>query len=165
MKKPKTELVNPVQDLITGNMPGLPQIIQNAMPPELPRATFEQGSISLFFGNVKRKQLVKSSEAEAKLARFSREQVEDKLGTIHALVTFSAKVSDTLGFYEHEKSMRSLAVQQGHATLRNLELDAKEKEAKIQQLNYQTALIAQEVKLTELEVSFKMKQYKKMEEE
>ncbi len=155
--KPETELVNPLTDMIQGNMPGLPQIIQNAMPPELPRATFEQGSLSLFFGNIKRKQLVKSAEAEAKLARFAHEQTESKLATIHSLVTFSAKVADTLGLYEHNKSMRFVEIQQGYAVLRNLELDTKEKEARIQQIQYQTALIAQEVEAVKLDNRIKLK--------
>ena len=163
--KTETELVNPVQDLINGNMPGLPQIIQNAMPVELPRANFNQDSISLFFGNIKRRQLVTSAKAEADLARYSRQQVEDKLGSIKALVTFSFEITDKIGEFEHHKDMRRIEVQKGHAELRNLELDAKEKEARIQQINYQTAMIAQEVKLSELELNIKMKQFKKLEEE
>lgn len=160
MKKPKTELINPVHDLINGNMPGLPQIIQNAMPVALPQANFNQGSIGLFFGNVKRRQLVKAAQAEAELARYSREQVQDKLVVIDSLVTFSAGVADKLGAYEHNKDIRRIVVQKGHAELRLLELEAKEKEAKIQQTNYQTALIAQEVELSKIETQIKTKQLK-----
>ncbi len=163
----KNEMTNPVQDMIQGNMPGLPQIIQNAMPPELPRATYQQSSIELFFGNIKRKQLVKSAKAEADLARYSREQVENKLEVVHSLFTFSAKVADTLGEFEHRKTMRALDIQEKHgfiqkiqSELKILDLEAKEKESLIQQIQYQTALIAQEVEAAKLDNRIKFKNAK-----
>jgi hypothetical protein len=63
-------LRNPLHDMISGNMPGLPDIIQNSMPVEMPRASFRQSSVGLFFGNVKRNQLVKSMKAEAEMAEY-----------------------------------------------------------------------------------------------
>jgi HSP90 family molecular chaperone len=142
------------------------------MPVDTPRYNFDHSSLGLFFGNIKMKQLVKASDAEAKLAKNAKEMTLDKLDTIHALMTFSDRTANTFQEYEHKKALRAFelqaqhcAIQKGHAELKILDLEAKEKEAKIQQLSYQTALIAQEVKLTELEVGFKMKQYKKMEEE
>lgn len=157
MKKPETELINPVHDLINGNMHGLPQIIQNSMPTELPQLTFDQSTISLFFGNMKIKQLTKAKKGEAELARYTREQVLDKLTVIDALVTFSGGVADKLGAFEHNKDMRRIEVQKGYAELKNLELAAKEKEANIQQINYQTALIAQEVEAVKLDNKIKFK--------
>lgn len=149
--KNKTELYNPMQDLMQGNMPGLPQIIQNSMPVELPRASFQQNSVGLFFGNIKRNQLVKATKAEAEIARYSKESVQDKLETIHSIVTFSARTADTLGMYEHGKTMRALEV--------------REKEADIYIKNAQAQQIGFEVKLSELDYNMRLKQYKKMEEE
>lgn len=156
----QTELYNPMQDFMMGNMPGLPQIIQNSMPVELPRASFRQGSFELFFGNIKRKQLVKAAQAESDLARYSKEAVLDKLEVVHALVTCSHKMADTFGQYEHNKVMRRTVQDEGRARVVLLTLEADEKKAKIQQINYQTALIAQEVELSKIETQIKSKQLK-----
>jgi hypothetical protein len=134
-----------------GNMPGLPQIIQNSMPVELPRASFQQNSISLFFGNIKRNQLVKATKAEAEIARYSREAVQDKLETIHSIVSFSARVADTLGQYEHNKTLRSLEV-------REKEADIYIKTAQAQQMGF-------EAKLSEIDYNIKLKQYNEMMKE
>jgi len=160
MKKPKTELMSPVHDLILGNMPGLPQIIQNSMPTELPQFTFDQGVLGLFFGNLKIKQLVKAKKGEAELARYSREATQDKLAVVDAIVTCSSGIADKLGAFEYNKDMRRIAVQKGNAELKLLELEAREKEAQIQQINYQTALIAQEVEAVKLDNKIKFKNAK-----
>lgn len=156
----KTELYNPMQDFMMGNMPGLPAIIQNSMPVELPRASFKQGTIDLFFGNIKRNQLVKAAKAEADLARYSKEAVLDKLEVVQALMTCSAKMADAFGQYEHNKVMRRMAEDEGRGKVVLLNLEAEEKKAKIQQINYQTALIAQEVELSKIETQIKAKQLK-----
>ena len=145
------ELHNPMISLMQGNMPGLPQIIQNSMPVELPRASFQQNSVGLFFGNIKRNQLVKATKAEAEIARYSKESVQDKLETIHSIVTFSARTADTLGMYEHGKTMRALEV--------------REKETDIYVKNAQAQLIGFEVKLSELDYDIRLEQYKKIKEE
>lgn len=145
------QLRNPMGEIMMGNMPGLPDIIKNAMPVELPRASFQQNSFSLFFGNVKRNQLVKATKAEADIARYSKEAVCNKLETIHAIVTFSGRIADTLGQYEHSKTMRGLEI--------------REKEADIYIKTAQAQLIGYEVKLAELDFDIRLKQHKKMEEE
>ena len=163
------ELHNPMVNLMAGNMPGLPQIIQNSMPVELPRASFQQDSISLFFGNMKRKQLVKATKAEAEIAEFSNRAVKAKLDTIHEIVTFSGKVADTLGAYEYNKDLRRMTLEEGGARIVLLKLEAQEKEtnikameANIQQTTYQTALIAQEVEMAKLDHKIKVKQLKEI---
>ena len=145
------ELVNPMGDMMMGNMPGLPDIIKNAMPVELPRASFQQNSVSLFFGNIKRNQLVKATKAEADIAMYSRQAVQEKLETIHLIVSFSARMADTLGQYEHNKTMRNFEVQEKQA-------DIYMKQAQAQQAGF-------EAKLSELDFNIRMKQYQKMEED
>ena len=156
------QLRNPMNDLIMGNMPGLPEIIKNSMPVELPRASYQQNSVSLFFGNIKRNQLVKSVKAEAEIAEYSRQAVSSKLGTVHEIITFSSKVADTIGAYEHNKDMRRIEFQKGDAEIRLLDLEAVEKKANIQQTQFQTALIAQEVEIAKIETQIKMKQLKEI---
>ena len=159
------ELHNPMISMLDGNMPGLPQIIQNSVPVELPRASFQQNSFSLFFGNMKRKQLVKSVRAEAEIAEYSRQSVHSKLEMITDLVTCSARLADTMGVYEHNKSMRRIAEEEGSARVALLKLEADEKKANIQQTNYQTALIAQEVEIAKIETKIKAKQLNEILEE
>jgi hypothetical protein len=145
------ELRNPMGDMILGNMPGLPEIIQNSMPVELPRASFKQNPLDLFFGNLKRGQLVKAGRREAELAEYSNRAVKAKLDTIHEVITFSSRVTDTLGQYEHAKTMRGLEIQ--------------EKEADIYIKNAQARQMGFEANLSELDYNIKLKQYKKMEAE
>ena len=159
------ELHNPMINMLDGNMPGLPQIIQNSMPVEMPRASFQQNSVSLFFGNMKRKQLVKSVRAEAEIAEYSRQSVHSKLEMITDLVTCSARLADTMGVYEHNKNLRRIVEEEGSARVTLLKLEAQEKQANIQQINYQTALIAQEVEMAKVDHKIKLKQLKEILEE
>jgi hypothetical protein len=133
------------------NLPELPQLFQSAMPVEIPRASFKQNSVSLFFGNVKRRQLVKATKAEAEIAEYSRQAVHSKLEMFHEIITYSARAQDTFAEYKHRETMRGLEVE--------------EKRADIYIKNAQAQLIGYEVKLSELDLNIKLKQYKKMEED
>lgn len=159
------ELQSPMISMLDGNMPGLPQIIQNSMPMEMPRASFQENSFSLFFGNMKRKQLVKSMKAEAEIAEYSRQAVHSKLEMITDIVTCSRRLEDTLGMYEHNKNMRRITEEEGGARVALLKLEADEKKANIQQITYQTALIAQEVEMAKIDHKIKLKQLKEILEE
>jgi hypothetical protein len=149
--KQMPELMNPMISMMQGNLPGLPQIIQNAMPVPLPRMNYNDNPVSMIFGNFKRSRLEKATDLEAKIAENSNRALVAKLNSIHEVVTFSARVADTLGEYEHNKTMRSLAVQEIQA---NIYI----KNAQAQQIGY-------EAKLSELDYNMRLKQYKKMEEE
>ena len=140
-----------MQELIMGNMPGLPQIIQNSMPMEMPRANYRQSTVGLFFGNVKRNQLVKSIEAEAKIAEQSKLAVQSKLDTIHSIVTFGPRVMDTIEQFGHLSNVRKLAE-------RNMELGNTKLELEIYNLQMET-------KMSELDLNVRERQYNKMREE
>ena len=144
------ELHNPMINMLDGNMPGLPQIIQNSMPVEMPRASYNQSSIGLFFGNVKRKQLVKAMKTEAEMAEYAKQSVHSKLEMITDLVTCSARLTDTMGMYEHNKTMRNLEVQEKQA-------DIYIKHAQAQQMGF-------EAKLSELDYNIRLKQHNEMME-
>lgn len=149
--KQMPELYNPMISLMQGNMPGLPSVIENAMPIPLPRMNYNDNPVSMIFGNFKRARVEKATDLEAKIAENSNRALVSKFNSIHEVVTFSARVADTLGEYEHNKTMRSLAVQEIQA---NIYI----KNAQAQQIGY-------EAKLSELDYKMKLKQYKKMEEE
>lgn len=134
MKDP--EVLNPLHKLMLGDMPGLPQIIQNAMPVELPRANFQQDSFSLFFDNVKRGQLVKATEREAKIAENSYRSIRAKLDTIKAVVTFSSEIKESFEEFEHRKTLRVYELQEREADVfikraqaQQMGFDAKSAEA------------------------------------
>jgi hypothetical protein len=159
------ELQSPMINMLDGNMPGLPEVIRNSMPVEMPRASFQENSFSLFFGNMKRKQLVKSMKAEAEIAEYSRQAVHSKLEMVTDLVTCSSRLADTMGVYEHNKNMRRITEEEGSARVALLKLEADEKKANIQQMTYQTALIAQEVEMAKVDHKIKLKQLKEILEE
>lgn len=145
------ELQNPMLSLMLGNMPGLPSVIQNAMPIELPRPSFLQGPISLMFTNFKIGQLAKAQRGAADIAEYSLRAVKAKFETINEVLTFSAKVSDSLAEYEHKKTMRALSIQDMQASIYI-------KNAQAQQIGF-------EAKLSELDYNIKLKQYKQMTKE
>jgi hypothetical protein len=163
-KKDKNVAVpyNPIQDMMMGSMPGLPSIIQNAMPVALPQMNYTDNPVSMIFGNFKRKRVATATELEAQIAENSNRALVAKFNSIHEVVTFSSKVANTLGEYEHNRDMRRVEFHKGHAEIKLLELEAKEKEANIQQTNFQTALIAQEVEIAKIETQIKMKQLKEI---
>ena len=134
-----------------GNMPQLPQLFQNAMPIELPRASFNQNSISLFFGNVKRGQISKATKKEAEIAENQYRAVVAKQGALFEAITFGSKVEDYFAQIKHNTVIRDLEIQEKNA-------DIYIKNAQAQQIGF-------EVKLSELDYNMRLKQYKKMEEE
>lgn len=133
------------------NLPELPQLFENAMPIELPRASFTQNSISLFFGNVKRNQIVKSTKAEREIAENQYHAVVAKQGALFEAITFGSKVENHFAQIRHNTVMRDLEIQEKQA-------DIYIKNAQAQQIGY-------EVKLSELDYNMRLKQYKKMEAE
>ncbi len=154
MSKNKTNRIeildNPLMPLMTnglGSMPGLPSIIQNALPVPIPQMRYEQNIWEMVLGNTKRKRMEKAMDLEAKMAEHSRRAVEAKLNTMHSVLTFSARIADTLAEHEHTKTMRSLEIQEKN-------IDIYTKRAKAQQLSY-------DAKLSELDYTQRMEQYKK----
>ena len=143
--------LNPMQDMMMNGMPGLPNIIQNSMPVAMPQMKYDNGPLAMFAGNYKRKRIAKASEHERRIAENSLAVVKAKFDAIHEVVTFSAKVSDSLGEYEHKKTMRDLFEQEKKT-------DIYIKQAQAQQIGW-------EAKLSELDYNLKLKQYQKMMEE
>jgi len=164
-KKMNNQMPNPMYPIMNNGMrgiPGLPQIIENSLPIPLPRMTYDQNPISMIFGNFKRKRMETAMEVEARMAEHSGKAVTAKLDTIQAIITFSARVQDSFGEYEHRKELREQAVQQEIKRLNLMELEAQEKQANIQLIQYKTAVIAEEVEMYKLENQIKRKQLQQM---
>lgn len=140
------ELHNPIINMMQNGMPMLPEIIQKAFPVAIPQMKYDQNAGGMIFGNFKRKRIEKASECERIIAENSLAVVKAKFETIHEVVTFSAKVSDTLKFYEHLQTMRTLEVQ--------------EKQADIYIKQAQAQVIGFEAKLSELDYQLRLKQLK-----
>lgn len=139
---------SPMQEMMMNGLPGLPNIIKNSMPVAMPQMKYDNGPLAMFAGNYKRKRIAKASEHERKIAENSLAVVKAKFEAIHEVVTFSAKVSDSLGEYEHKKTMRSLEVQEKQT-------DIYIKTAQAQQIGW-------EAKLSEMDYQIKAKQFKEM---
>jgi len=133
------------------NLPEVPQLFQNAMPIELPRASFNQNPISLFFGNVKRNQIVKATKAEREIAENQYHAVVAKQGALFEAITFGAKVENYFAEIRHNTVMRDLEVQ--------------EKQADIYIKNAHAQMMGFEAKSAEIDYNIREEQYKKMKEE
>lgn len=164
-------LVNPMNNIMMNGMPNLPEIIQSAMPKFIPPARFEQNPLSLAFGNMKVGQLEKRSLREANIAKNTTNALVAKLDAIHAVVTFSARIADSLGEYEHKKNMRSLleercTLENRQISLQNAKLETENNNLGIEgyKLQAEATMVGWEAKMSELEYNIKMKQLREMEE-
>lgn len=136
------ELHNPMMDLMSGNMPGLPGIIQNAMPTTLPRMNFNDNVISMVFGTYKRRKMAEATGFEKQIAENCRDSVKAKFEAIFEVVIFNEKFKDAMGEYEYKKIMRDLAIQKEQAQVYLLQAQAQTAgfEAKRSELDYNIIL-------------------------
>lgn len=145
MENKMPELLNPMQSMMMNGMPELPNIIKRSMPVAMPQLQYNRGPLGMFVHNYKVERIARASDNERRIAENSLATVKAKFEAIHEVVTFSAKVSDTLGDYEHRKTMRALEVQEKNA-------DIYIKQAQARQMGF-------EANLAELDYKVKSKQY------
>jgi hypothetical protein len=145
-------LPNPIQKVMMDGLPELPNIIENAMPITQPQMQYRQNPISMIFGNFKRGQLEKATMTEANIARNSKEALFNKLDSIGAIVTYSARISDSFNMYEHLKVMRDL--EQKRMTLENKKL-----EIETYKLHADAITADFESKMSELDYKLRLRQY------
>ena len=156
------ELHNPMINMTGGGFPITQQLIQNLIPLDLPRPSFDQNPVSLFFGNIKIKQIAKTAELIAQINEATLRSTNANLEGLFNFFTFSSKTADTLASYEHNKEMRKIQINEGNARVELIKLEGDEKKANIQQINYQTALLAQEVEAVKLDNKIKFKNSKEI---
>lgn len=143
--------VNPMNQIMMSGMPSLPQIIQNAMPVPLPQMQYNQNPISMLFGNFKRKRLEVATRLEADIAFNSNRALQSKLDSIHAIVTYSGRIADTLDEYEHKKRARRLFE-------RNMELTNNKLEVEVYKLQADATTAGYEAKMSEIDYKVRLKQ-------
>lgn len=142
---------NPLHPMMMGNMPGLPEIIQSAMPVFIPQMTYDQNPVGMIFGNFKRKRIEKSTETEAKIAENTYRTLVAKLSSVKEIVTYTARIELQFAEYKHAKTM--------------FELEEEEKKMDIYMKQSQATQAGFEAKLSELDFKTREKQFNKMMEE
>ncbi len=154
MKEDK-ENINPIQQVMKNGLPGLPQIIQNAMPVPLPRMNFDDGMFSMIFGTYKRRKMADATGHEAQIAANATRAVKEKLDAIHSVVTFSARVSDTLKDFEHRQTMRGFEAQRAMLENEKLKVETYKLQAEATTAGF-------DAKISELDFKLRLKQYKEV---
>lgn len=154
------ELINPMNSIMMNGMPNLPQIISGAMPKFIPPADFSQNPVSLWYGNKKVGQLAKRAEHEFDIARNATGALKEKLEAIHAVVTFSSRVADSLDEYEHKKAVRKLTQQNIQFLNDKLEMETKRIEIETYKLQAEASSAGYDAKISELDFKVRLKQYK-----
>jgi hypothetical protein len=155
-EKKTTYPVNPIQNILMG-MPGLPEIIQNAVPAPLPPLEYDTTPWGMIGANWKRKQIEKATERERNIAQNARDAALAKLEATHAIITFSSRVTDTLRGYEHTQNMRRYEEREAEEKIKLLELEGKKMEAETTKLGYEVAVLANEVKLGQIRAQIEEK--------
>ena len=150
--------ISPLNQLMRGGMPGVPDLFRDAFPPNLPSLPYEAGFIKRKLHKGKIRDLIEIKKFEAEGAEADARKFKDNIEKITEAVMFGPRIMDQQAEFYHKREMRTIAVQEGHARLRLMDLEAQEKEAVIQKLGYETALIAQEVELSKLENEIKRRQ-------
>lgn len=148
MENKMPELKNPMMNIMMNGFSGMPQVIEKSMPVATPQLKYNSGPIKMFVHNYKVERIAKASENERKIAENSLATVKAKFEAIHEVLTFSAKVADTLGDYEHRKTMRAMEIQ--------------EKQSDIYIKQAQAQVVGYEAKLAELDYNMKIEQYNEM---
>jgi hypothetical protein len=141
--------------MMTGGLPGLPDIIKNVIPVNTPQMRYEQNPVSMIFGNFKRERLAKAKAIEAEIAASSNATVNSNLNSIHSFMTFSSRCADTFHQYEHLRVMRDL--EQKHITLLNQKL-----EIEIYKLQAEATTSGHEANISELDYKVRLKQYEEL---
>jgi hypothetical protein len=144
--------ISPIKKILSNGLPDLPNIIKSAMPTPLPQMKYRQNPVSMVFGNFKRQRLEKATMIEASIARNSKEALLHKLDSIDAVITYSARISDSFNMYEHLKIMRDL--EQKRMTLENKKL-----EIETYKLHADAITAEYESKMSELDYKLRLRQY------
>jgi len=141
-------VVHPMNQMIVGGLPGLPDIFRDAFPKNLPSLSFEAGFIRRKLHKGKIRDLVEIKKMEAEGAAADAAKFTANLTKITEAIMFGPKIINMHNEIKHEQTMREL-----------LEKKAQAEVAKIQ---YETAILANEAKLGDLEVMAKEKQYRRI---
>ena len=140
-------MVHPMNQVVS-QIPGLPDIFKDAFPQNLPSLSYEAGFIRRTLHKWKIEDLVEIKRLEAEGAQADAAKFSANLGKITEAIMFGPKIMNLHHQIKHEQTMRDL-----------LEKKAQAEVAKIQ---YETAILANEAKLGELEVKAKEKQYSRI---
>lgn len=137
---------NPSQHI--GGLPASPDFINNLIPVNTPPMRYEQDPISMIFGNYKRKKLAEATETEARIAQNSRDALLAKLEAMHAFVTMSSRIADSIDAYEHSRVTRKL--------------DRERREIENYKLHAEAKTADYESKMSEIDYKIRLKQYNEM---
>jgi hypothetical protein len=151
MKKNKMNnfpMVQPMNQLMMGGFPGVPDIFRDAFPQNLPSLPFETGIIRRKLHKWKVRDLVEIKQLEADGAAADASKFTANMTKITEAIMFGPKIMNMHHQINHDQTMRDL-----------LEKKAQAEVAKIQ---YETAILANEAKLGDLEVRAKEKQYRRI---
>lgn len=148
MSKNLPKMINPMQSLMMADMPGLPEIIGNAMPVVMPQMAYNTNPLAMMGGNWKRKRIEKATEMEARIAENANRALQAKLNSMITVITFSSRVSCELAEHDHKKTMFQLEEQEK-------QMDIFIKQAQAQQAGF-------EAKLSELDFQIREAQMKKI---
>ena len=152
MKKKKTNnlpMNNPMNNMIQGGMPGLPDIFSDAFPLNLPSIPYDSGFFKRKLHKGKIKDLIEIKQLEAAGAEADAKKFSSNLQKIGEALTFGPKIKDAFEEFEHKSIMR--------------ELEEREKQADIYVKEAQARQMGFEAQLSELEYNNRLKQNKKME--
>jgi hypothetical protein len=143
--------LNPMNQMMMGGMPGLPDIFRDAFPKNIPPLPHNVGFIGrkLYKGKVRDLVAIKELEAAGAEADFGKFQ--SNAGKITEAVMFGPKIINMHEELEHGKTMRALEQREKIA-------DIFIKEAQAQMMGY-------EAKSAEVDYNIRQRQYKKMEED
>jgi len=144
------QLVNPMSSLMTGGMPGLPDIFKDAFPQNMPSIPYDAGFIRRKFHKGKTRDLMEIKQFEADGAEADARKFKANLGKITEAIMFGPKIMDMQHEFEHKRIMRNLLEQRTQAEVYMIQAQAKQ--------------AGHEAQLSELDYNIRLKQYQKMED-
>jgi len=151
MKKKKMKMMNnlpvlhPMNQMMMGGLPGFPDIFRDVFPQNMPSLPFETGFFGRKFHKWKVMDLVEIKKMEAEGAAADAAKFTANMSKITEAVLFGPRIMNMHSQIKHEQTMR--------------EMLERKAEAEVTKIQYETAILANEAKLGDLEVKAKEKQY------
>jgi hypothetical protein len=123
------------------NMPSLPSMFQNTLPPEVPQIQYKGGLVPIvenFIHNWKLGQIERASEREANIAENTNRRQVAMFKGIEDLLLFGPRYNLKMKGIEHELTMMDIAERKAEAELQGIQFKNKQEyhEAQIAELDY-----------------------------
>jgi len=142
------------KDLVKA-MPFLPQMFQDAMPTHVPAMQYRTGIVKDIVHNMKLGRMSKDMARRKEIAENQNAIIKANLDTMHAVMTFSARMQDTFEEYQFRRDVRKAEIRRCDLENQKTELKNQFLYQKIKEQEGKNILLQMEIKQQEIDLRMK----------